>query len=165
MSKGSDRKTVLILDDEPEYLSWVEDFLESKGLQVKYCTRLADGLRELAMRDYRLFLVDMNVPSVDDVDVVLREQHPLCQKYPGLALVFEARNLGFGAHSVIAYTVHDDELIDAELAKLHVRYVLKGRPEALKKVITASLAPAPVGARGRVNVVPPPTGGKIRPKR
>jgi CheY-like chemotaxis protein len=146
MAKGGDRKSVVILDDEPEYLQWVEDFLVSKGYAVHFCHRLSDGLRELVTRDHRLFIVDMNVPSPDDVDPDVMASSPLCQKYPGLAMAIEARNLGYGAHSIIAYSVHDDEAIDTELAKLHARYVLKGRPEVLKKVIAASLSPAPVKA-------------------
>jgi len=147
MAKGEDRKTVLVLDDEPEYLKWVQEFLQSRGFRVEFQTRLSDALRAMTAREYRLFLVDMNVPSQEDVDDLLRKEHPLAIRYPGLALAIEARNQGYGAHSVIAYTVHDDERIDAELSKLHARYVLKGRPEALKKVISASLAPAPVQRR------------------
>jgi CheY-like chemotaxis protein len=147
MAKGGDRKDVLILDDEPEYLRWVEEYLQAKGLRVKFATNLSDGLRELAVRDYRLFLVDMNVPGIEVLDPRMRTEYPLVLKYPGLALAIEARNMGYGAHSVIAYTVHDDDAADEEFSKLHCRYVLKGRPDALKKVINSSLEPPPIKAR------------------
>jgi CheY-like chemotaxis protein len=162
MAKGGDRRSVVVLDDEPEYLQWVGDFLESKGLVVIFKQRLSDGLRELSTRDHRLFIVDMNVPSVEDVSPEVVRASPLCSKYPGLAMAIEARNMGYGAHSVIAYTVHDDEALDAELTKLHARYVLKGRPDSLKRVVVSSLSPAPVKAT--VNKKPAIRARKPPPK-
>jgi len=144
MAKGGNRKTVLVIDDEPEYLRWVEEFLRSRQMKVEFKTRLSDAIQAISARDFRLFLVDMNIPSSAEVDPSIRATHPLSMKYPGLAFAIEARNMGYGAHSVIAYTVHDDEGIDAELNKLHARYVLKGWPDALKKVIDASLRPQPL---------------------
>lgn len=143
MGKGGSEKTVLILDDEPEYLQWVGDFLESKGLLVRYVRTLAEGRKALKEQDYRLLLVDMNVPGTNAVDPNFSTKYPIILKYPGLALAVEARGLGYGAHSVIAYTVHDDDEADKEMQRLYCRYVLKGRPEALKKVVEASLRPTP----------------------
>jgi CheY-like chemotaxis protein len=153
MAKGGTRTTVLVVDDEPEYLKWVEEFLISRGMKVEYVTRLSDAIRAISTKDYRLFLVDMNIPSSDEVDPIIKRNSPLALKYPGLAFAIESRNMGYGAHSVIAYTVHDDEAIDAELGKLHARYVLKGRPDALKKVIDSSLRPQPEKG-GRVKRMP-----------
>jgi CheY-like chemotaxis protein len=160
MAKGGSKNIVLVVDDEPEYLRWVEEFLNSRKLKVQYATRLSDAIREISARDFRLFLVDMNIPSAEEVDFAVRSKHPLSVKYPGLAFAIEARNMGYGAHSVIAYTVHDDEGIDAELNKLHARYVLKGRPEALKKVIDASLRPEPVPS-ARVKRLPSATKRRL----
>ena len=143
MAKGLNSTTVLILDDEPEYFQWVEDFFESKKLNVKFVTTLNAAIEALSKEDFRLMLVDMNVPTGGFDTKNLLPRIPLISKYPGLALALEARSLGYGAHSVIAYTVHDDNAADRELAKLHCRYVLKGRPQVLKKVVEASLAPKP----------------------
>lgn len=139
MSKGVTSKVVLVLDDEPEYLTWVEEFLQTKGLRVQFSRTLAQAREALSKGEFRLLLVDMNVPPDADVPADLRATVPLVEKYPGLALAVEARNKGYGAHSVIGYTVHDDDAIDAELTSRHCRYVLKGRPQALKAVIESSL--------------------------
>jgi CheY-like chemotaxis protein len=143
MSKGKTSKRVLLLDDEPEYLTWVQEFLACRGLNVVFARTLAEARRAMAAGDFRLLLVDMNVPPDESVPQELTMRVPLIQKYPGLVLAIEARNQGYGAHSVIGYTVHDDEAIDTELTKLNCRYVLKGRPQALKLVIDSSLKPPP----------------------
>jgi len=141
MSKGQTSKVVLILDDEPEYLGWVEEFLASEGLRSKVVRTLHEALAALAHGPYRLLLVDMNVPDGGAIEPDMLKRVPLINKYPGLALAVEARSRGYGSHAVIAYTVHDDDSADQELRKLHCRYVLKGRPEVLKRVVRASLAP------------------------
>jgi len=145
MSKGKTSKRVLVLDDEPEYLEWVKDYLEAEGMKVEYVRTLREALKAIAFGgEYRLLLVDMNVPDDGAIEPGIRERTPLVTKYPGLVLAIEARNRGYGAHSVIAYTVHDDDAADAELQRLRCRYVLKGRPEVLKRVVQSSLRPAPL---------------------
>ena len=72
---------------------------------------------------------------------------PLTRQFLGIVVASHARTQGYGAHEVIAYTVHDNDAADAELAKLNCRYALKGRPEVLKRVISASLAEDPPSRR------------------
>lgn len=136
-------KRVLILDDEPEYLTWVKEFLEAQGLSVEFATTLSAAFEALSKTKYRLLLVDMNVPPGASITPRLRASIDAVDRYPGLALALEARNFGYGAHSVVAYTVHDDERISQDLDRWHCRYVLKGRPDAFKSVIRSSLHPAP----------------------
>jgi CheY-like chemotaxis protein len=132
-----------VLDDEPEYLTWVKEFLEAQGLTVEFATTLSAAFEALSKARYRLLLVDMNVPPGASITARLRASIDAVDKYPGLALALEARNFGYGAHSVVAYTVHDDERIAQDLDRWHCRYVLKGRPDAFKSVIRSSLNPAP----------------------
>lgn len=60
---------------------------------------------------------------------------PISMQYPGFKVADHLRNIGYSAHQIIAYTVHDDNSLDAELDKIRCRYVLKGRPNILKSVI------------------------------
>lgn len=136
-------KRVLILDDEPEYLMWVKEFLEAQGLSVDFAKTLSSAFEAISKTKYRLLLVDMNVPPGSSITPRMRTAIDAVDKYPGLALALEARNYGYAAHSVVAYTVHDDERIAQDLDRWHCRYVLKGRPDAFKSVIRASLNPAP----------------------
>jgi len=143
-AKGSDSKKVLILDDDPEYMAWVYEYLESLDLHPVISRSVDDGLIQLSKEDYRFLLVDMNVPASDGLIATWIDKQPLCKRYPGLILAHEARNRGYGAHSVIGYTVHDDSAAAAELqGKLHCRYVLKGRPQTFKSVVQKTLAPKP----------------------
>jgi CheY-like chemotaxis protein len=146
LAKGSRAHAALVLDDEPEYLAWVKEYLANKGLSTVFARTLAEAMEIIAKQDFRLLLVDMNVPIDPSVEPRFQRDMPLVSKYPGLALAMEARNMGYGAHSVIAYTVHDDDAIDAALRLLNCRYVLKGRPNVLKRVIDSSLAPTPKSA-------------------
>lgn len=147
MAKGGQSTNILVFDDEPEYLQWLEDLFESLGYSTRFVTNLRDALDALNEGEYRLIVVDMNVPGLDAIDPKILKSYPLANKYPGIALAVAARNKSYGAHSVIAYTVHDDEAADKELKRLHCRYVLKGRPDAFRRVIEASLKPAPVSGK------------------
>lgn len=143
MAKGSASTRILIVDDEPEYVAWIEEYLEARGYSCDYAKNLPEATAALQARDYRLIIIDMNIPALEAITPALHEKTPLVDKYPGIAVAVFARNNSYGAHSVIAYTVHDDDAADRELDKMHCRYVLKGRPNVLKQVIDKSLAPPP----------------------
>lgn len=140
MSLGITSTAVLLVDDEPEYLSWVVEFLASLGLKVEFAETLPLALEAIDKRTYRLILLDMNIPAGGAASLA---KSPISTKYPGIVAAIKARSRGYGAHQVIAYTVHDDDAADAELAKLSCRYVLKGRPAALKAVVRASIKQRP----------------------
>jgi CheY-like chemotaxis protein len=136
---GVGSTTVLVIDDEPEWLGWVEEFFQSLRLKVEFVETLPAALEAINRGAYRLMLVDMNIPVSGAAALA---DSPIKQKYPGIVAAIKARSKGYGAHQVIAYTVHDDDAADAELARVNCRYVLKGRPQVLKSVIRASLGPA-----------------------
>jgi CheY-like chemotaxis protein len=137
------KKLVLIVDDEREYLEWMEDFLVAQGLVVHYANNIKECLDLIAANKYQLFLLDMNIPDEGAIEPKEIQRVPVILKYPGIFLAHFLRNKGYKPHTVIGYTVHDDDVIGAELGKLHCRYVLKGRPQAIKTVIKASLKPTP----------------------
>ena len=141
MAIGATSRIALLIDDEPEYLGWVVEYLSSVEIQSEFSTSLNEALTSIQEKNYRLMLVDMNIPAEGAAAALAK--NAVQQKYPGIIAAVKARSRGYGAHQVIAYTVHDDDAADAELAKLNCRYVLKGRPEALKAVIQASLRPHP----------------------
>lgn len=143
MSKGSTSKVTLLVDDEPEYLGWVVEFLESLGLQCDSARNLSEALAAIEKTEYRLLIVDMNIPAGGAASALTKAHSPVAEKYPGIIVAVQSRNKGYGAHQIIAYTVHDDDAADAELAKLNCRYVLKARPQVLKSVIKASLKSRP----------------------
>jgi len=148
MSKGRESAVVLLIDDEPEYLAFVVDYLESLGLKTEIARNLPEAMAAIDRNVYRLILVDMEIPALG-ADAVVKRPSAVAHKYPGIVAAIHCRNQGYGAHQVIAYTVHDDDAADAELRKLNCRYVLKGRPEALKRVIQSSLGSKPPSEAGK----------------
>lgn len=146
-AKGSTSKQILLADDEPEYLEWVEDYLESKGFSVVRATDVESALDALKTNEFRLVIADMNIPASDATLESWASRWPLVRRYHGIALILSARNKQYGAHSVIGYTVHDDPELGEVLARVSARYVLKGRPAIFKGVIEKSLAPAPLPVR------------------
>jgi CheY-like chemotaxis protein len=139
--KNATPRKALIVDDQPEFLDYAVEFIEAQGLTVEKATTLPDALTAVTRERYKLVLVDMNIPAIDGITPEIRSRAPIVDKYPGIALAKHCRNIGYGAHSVVGYTVHDDDSIAAELEKLGCRYVLKGRPEAFKHAVKSSLAP------------------------
>lgn len=130
---------VLLVDDEPEHIGWLVDYLESMDLRVEQATDLRSAFAYSGSP--RLVIVDMNIPQVGALTDEITLRSPLTARYPGLAVAEHFRNRGVGAHAVIAYTVHDDDELQSSLDRLSCRYVLKGRPYAIKQVIQSALGP------------------------
>ena len=143
MPIGESSTRVLMIDDEPEYLDWVIEYLEAQKLSADVVTDLPRALQAIDGGPYRLILIDMNIPALGAIQSLSRNYGPVAHEYPGIIAAVRARSKGYGAHQVVAYTVHDDDGADAELMKLNCRYVLKGRPEVLKALIQAAIRPKP----------------------
>jgi CheY-like chemotaxis protein len=131
---------VLLIDDEPEYLTWVVEFFDSLGIRSEKAQTIGQALDMMSRQKYDLLLIDMNIPPGGaTLDQVSKGRSAMVEHYPGIALAFYSRNNGYEDFQVIAYTVHDDDAADAELQRLNCRYVLKGRPEVLKLVVRRSI--------------------------
>ena len=67
-----ERETVLIADDEPHYLEWLEDFLTATGYDVEFYDNVNRAYTALSKRLYRAVIVDLNIPALgtlkDDID-------------------------------------------------------------------------------------------------
>jgi DNA-binding response OmpR family regulator len=62
-------KTVLIVDDEPEIIRLVRDYLERAGFEVMIATSGAAALREFTRRRPDLVILDLTLPETDGLDV------------------------------------------------------------------------------------------------
>src|SRR6202030_2620481 len=62
-------KTVLIVEDEPEIIRLVRDYLERAGFDVMTATTGADALREFTRRRPDLVILDLTLPETDGLDV------------------------------------------------------------------------------------------------
>lgn len=141
MSKSVAIGKVLMVDDEPEYLTWVEDYFSSLGETVVRAVNVLEAFAALSKESFDVVLVDMNIPHLNAINDSMRARSQLIERYPGIAVAFHCRDLGYAARKVIVYTVHDDELVEKEFDRISCRYVLKGRPQILKSVIRKSFEP------------------------
>jgi DNA-binding response OmpR family regulator len=62
-------KTVLIVDDAPEIVRLVRDYLERAGFEVMTAASGADALREFTRRRPDLVVLDLTLPETDGLDV------------------------------------------------------------------------------------------------
>jgi DNA-binding response OmpR family regulator len=62
-------KTVLIVDDAPEILRLVRDYLERAGFEVTTAANGADALRAFSRRRPDLVVLDLTLPETDGLDV------------------------------------------------------------------------------------------------
>ncbi|WP_447957709.1 hypothetical protein [Vreelandella sp. EE7] len=131
MSKVND--TVLILDDEPLFLDWLEDYIESRGFKTKFVTNIPDAIKEISKTEYMALLVDLNVPSSADLDEEIAKKDSLYREYRGLYVANEARNKGYPGRNVVIYSVHADEKLLPICQRLGIDHIAKGRPHLLKQ--------------------------------
>jgi CheY-like chemotaxis protein len=61
----TDRRPILVVDDDAEILAMLRDFLEGEGLVVRTAANGAEALDMLAEVDPALILLDMRMPILD----------------------------------------------------------------------------------------------------
>lgn len=128
----TEKEVVLVVDDEPQYLDWLFEYLKSKGFDIVTATTLADGLRALNNGKYRAILADLSIPVSDNLSVSLAKQGEAYVKYPGLYLAHTSRNKGYRGRQVVVYSVHDAQAVREVANLIGVCYITKGRPRLLK---------------------------------
>lgn len=127
-------KSVLLVDDEPEYLDWLRDYLVAKGFHVETALTADDAVRIASSADFRLYLVDLNIPSGGWVP-----QQPalsaIYDQYKGLQVIRYVRTQSNAGARVVAYSAHENKDIHAAIDKLYCKYVVKGRARDIKSEI------------------------------
>jgi CheY-like chemotaxis protein len=125
--------TVLLMDDEPHLVFWIVEYAESKGYDVKQVHNLQEAISELNKNQYRVVVLDLNVPASADYTKKLQEKGELYMQYRGLYAAEYARTKGHRGKQVVVYSVHDLEEILGVCEKIGVSYLVKGRPRDFKK--------------------------------
>jgi len=130
----------LIVDDEPYYLEWLIEFLESKGYEVETAVNCNEAFDAIEKEIFKMVIVDLQIPSPGSAAIRrLRVSDPLFDQYPGMAVAQFARDLGHWDDQVIIYSVHMGEGIVAKAKQLYCTYLPKGRPDILKEAVMAAL--------------------------
>lgn len=133
MKKKND--TILVLDDEPHFLTWLSDYLESKHYNTRFVTSIDEAFNEISQCRYRAFVVDLNVPTSEQHSGAIKKLGSVYEQYRGLYIARQARSLGYRDRQVIVYSVHRHDSIQEICDKLGVTYITKGRPHIFKEKI------------------------------
>lgn len=140
MAKTTAPNTIVVVDDEIRHVSWIIDYLESKGFEVKSASSVEDAITLVSEQIYRAIIVDLNVLLSESSELISTSLTKVYKNYPGLYIAFMARNLGYRDRQVIIYSVHKDKAVSEECERIRCSYVLKGRPKELKAEIDAVIA-------------------------
>ena len=126
------REQILVVDDEPHYLVWLEEYLNSEGYEVVFIETANEAVAMAAEKPFRAIVFDLNIPVSGPLKERAVAKGGLYATYPGLYLAFMARTAGFRSKQIIVYSVHSLEEIEAECRKLNCTYIPKGRPGIFK---------------------------------
>ncbi len=133
------KDTVLVVDDEPMFLDWLEDFLSSKNYKTKFITNVSDALNVVSTTRFRALVVDLNIPASADLIKAIEDKGAIFSQYRGLFVAEKARSSGYRDRQVIVYSVHSDEGVKEVADRLGVVYITKGRPHIFKAEIESVL--------------------------
>jgi CheY-like chemotaxis protein len=140
MAKTDYPKTIMMLDDEMYNLTWLLDYLYSKGYDIAPASTANASVDLIDGQVYRAAIIDLNVPLLPPLDTAAAEVGEVYVKYPGLFVARRARNKGYRDRQVVIYSVHRDDAVSEEAKKLGCTYILKGRPKELKRELDEVLS-------------------------
>ena len=68
----SGSKSVLIVDDEPQHLKWLQDLLEENGYPTTVAENGSQACKMLVTKPYRVLITDLKMPGKSGIEVVER---------------------------------------------------------------------------------------------
>jgi CheY-like chemotaxis protein len=69
MASDSDRRTLLVIEDDPDSSNLLELYFSSKNYRVEICARGGDGLERAQQHAPDLILLDINLPDLSGLEV------------------------------------------------------------------------------------------------
>lgn len=133
---------ILMVDDEPEHLDWLVDYLKERGFETTVTTSVRAAIDAIERTSFRAYLVDLNIPFGEWTPSFSVTANAYAD-YHGLYVLKLIRSQGNGGGRVLAYSAHSNEQIAIEVKRLYCRYIAKGRPRELKGEIERLLSHDP----------------------
>ncbi len=133
MAKTTDHNTVVIIDDEIHNMTWMLDYLHSRGFDTITASNANEAVEVLDNKIYRAVIVDLNIPVVDPLYAAVMVKGDIYGRFPGLYVAYYARNKGYRDRQVVIYSVHRDPSVSEEASRLGCTYIIKGRPREIKR--------------------------------
>ncbi|ELY4032349.1 response regulator [Cronobacter malonaticus] len=134
---------ILIMDDEPHFLEWLVEYIESKGFGIDIVNTVDQAVAALDNNSYRVVICDLNVPASFEMQSKIDVKGNLYKKYRGLYPAEYARTKGHRGKQVIVYSVHDSEDVQEKCRKVDIQYLVKARPREFKKEFDNILSYSP----------------------
>lgn len=128
-----DNGRFLIVDDEREHVDFLIDYLVAKKINVDFASNAGEASAYIDKKKYLGYIIDLNIPRGDYVDE--RPLSDIQSNYVGLRVAQDVRTQGAPGRHVIAYSAHENDLIQAAVNSLYCEYIVKGRVMDLKKHI------------------------------
>ncbi|MCG6551780.1 MAG: response regulator [Candidatus Magnetominusculus sp. LBB02] len=75
--------SVLIVDDEEQFLEMLSKRLQARGLRIDSTTRGADALKIINEKDFDAIVLDLSMPGMDGIEVL----HHIKQDNPDLQVI------------------------------------------------------------------------------
>lgn len=132
-------KEIFIADDEPIYLGFLIDYLSSQNYQIKLTETADDAISVAAANDYRAYVVDLNIPASNALKATASKKD-LEESFPGISIARAILTSGVSPRKVLIYSVHLTDALHAEIGRLGVEYVQKGRPRNIKDALNRILS-------------------------
>jgi CheY-like chemotaxis protein len=133
--KANKKDTVLLIDDEPQYLDWLVGYLEGKGFVAHTVTTLDEAIERLKKSKYRIVICDLSIPLSENLAKTICSAAPVYAKYPGAYAAYTARNQGHRSKQVVVYSVHEAPEVIELANRVDFQYITKGRPRQFKQEI------------------------------
>lgn len=147
MARTTVSGTLVVVDDEMQHLTWLLDYLYSKGFEILPVDNANDAIDQTTKEVYRALIIDLNIPILPPLEQAAASLGGVYVRYPGLFVARHARNSGYRDRQVVIYSVHKDPDVINEAKKLGCTYILKGRPREIMDELRQVLAfdPTDVG--------------------
>lgn len=135
-SSDSDKKySVLIVDDFPENLIFVGDYLQQRGIDVLFATNGNDALKSIVNQTPDLVLLDISMPNMDGYEICKKlKANPITQHIPVIFLTAKVETddilKGFEAGGV-DYITKPFNLLEL-MSRVKTHLLLKDRHEKLQ---------------------------------
>ena len=134
--------SVLLVDDEEQFLEVLSQRLEARGLKVNAVTSGEDALKQVEDSNFDAIVIDLAMPGIDGIETLKR----IKEKRPDLEIIMltghatvksgiEAMKLG--ADDFLEKPVDLNVLLEKIGEAMHKRMLVveKGRQEEVKKIL------------------------------
>ena len=115
-----DKKKILVVDDDPDFLEVIKLRLEHAGYEVHVASNGEEGVEKFSQVKPDLIILDILMPRIDGFEMlyILKNNYPHTEHLPIIMVTarkeieFNFKAKGFGATDYIVKPIDPQELLD-----------------------------------------------------